>query len=209
MRRSKKDEAESRAALDACLAYLQSYAHSRETWKFSKPRQNYILKNVYGALLEITAATPAAADTDTDAEPRDGPAAGESRQAETDLMCYLQGLQGAARERCLGDAKRKVQRYARQQKASAAAKDNGDSTAQTKEASNAEKTNGDDEEQMQEEGKEEDDTEEEEDHEPVTLEQSQRAQTVLDRLQQDGETAAAATKEASEGESSSESSDED
>jgi hypothetical protein len=62
------------------LTYLRSYHNDRENWKFSKQKQNWILKNLYTI-----------PDTYHDA-----------------LVSYVEGLQGGSRQRVVEDAKQVV-----------------------------------------------------------------------------------------------------
>lgn len=88
-KRSKKEEAEAKAARTSALAYLALYRDARAEWKFSKPRQNYLLKHAF--------------DGDVVPEERVG-----------DLLLYLRDVQGAARERCLDGARVLIARFERQ-----------------------------------------------------------------------------------------------
>lgn len=71
------------------MAYLALYRDARAEWKFSKPRQNYLLKHAF--------------DGDVVPEERVG-----------DLLLYLRDVQGAARERCLDGARVLIARFERQ-----------------------------------------------------------------------------------------------
>lgn len=65
------------------LAYLRAFHESRETWKFSKQKQNWILRNIF----EIDA------------------------KYDEALMAYLAGLQGGSRDRVCDLARQKAQRW--------------------------------------------------------------------------------------------------
>lgn len=80
MKKSKKDEADSKAARQAALEYLSLYCSARQEWKFSKPRQNYILKNAY----------------DDDVLPN---------ERFDSVLEYIDSLQGASRDRMADTAK--------------------------------------------------------------------------------------------------------
>lgn len=67
------------------LLYLRSYTESRETWKFSKQKQNWILKHLFDETID---------DTYADA-----------------LLNYVQGLQGSARDWAVTDAEEIVSRW--------------------------------------------------------------------------------------------------
>ena len=89
MKRSKKDEADSKAAQSTALQYLSLYCSARSEGKFSKTRQNYLLKHSYEDELIDDARFPS-------------------------LLVYLKGLQGASRDRCLETARDLISRYERQ-----------------------------------------------------------------------------------------------
>lgn len=89
-RRSKKDEADSRAAQSSALQYLSLYCSAPSEWKFSKPRQNYLVKHTYND--EII-----------------------SDERFPSLLKYLGGLQGGSRERCLETARGLVNRHEREE----------------------------------------------------------------------------------------------
>lgn len=65
------------------LAYLREYSDEREKWKFSKQKQNWILKNI-----------------------REIP-----QSYEKSLVVYVEGLQGGARERLVIDLKKVVEEW--------------------------------------------------------------------------------------------------
>ncbi|CCG81281.1 Putative uncharacterized protein [Taphrina deformans PYCC 5710] len=154
-KRSKKDEADSKAAQTAALEYLSLYCAARSEWKFSKPKQNYLLKNTYS----------------DEMIPDD---------RFTNLLTYLHGLQGGARERCLETAEGLIDRYEKQQ--------TGDNTPRAEESSEA-KT----------------DAENEEEVEDVTEDQFERAKSVKAKLTDDNEESAAV--QAQESDSSTSDSD--
>ncbi|KAK6460465.1 hypothetical protein DFJ63DRAFT_315751 [Scheffersomyces coipomensis] len=63
------------------LTYLRQFSNDRENWKFSKQKQNWILKNI-----------------------KDIPSS-----YEPDLIKYLEGLQGGSRSRVVEDMKKTIQ----------------------------------------------------------------------------------------------------
>lgn len=65
------------------LVYLKQYHTDRANWKFSKQKQNWILRSVFG--------TP-------------GSVGGVPDEYKAALMSYLEGLQGGARERIVEEA---------------------------------------------------------------------------------------------------------
>ena len=86
MKRSKKDEADSKAAQQAALEYLSLYLSARQEWKFSKPRQNYIIKNAYD-------------DSIFD------------KGLFENVLKYIESIQGASRDRIQETAEGMVKRF--------------------------------------------------------------------------------------------------
>lgn len=83
-KRSKKEKADSNASRLAALEYLSLYSTAKQDWKFSKPRQNWVIKNLY--------------DHDCLSDERFDQA-----------IQYLCGIQGAVRDRILEEAKAVVE----------------------------------------------------------------------------------------------------
>lgn len=73
------------------LAYLRQYHTDRSNWKFSKQKQNWILRSVFGITTHGNGGIP---DEYKDA-----------------LMSYLEGLQGGAKDRIVDDAKEVVNQW--------------------------------------------------------------------------------------------------
>lgn len=67
------------------LLYLRTYTESRDTWKFSKQKQNWILKHLYDEAI--------------------------AQEYDEVLLNYIDGLQGSAREWAVDDAKEIVKKW--------------------------------------------------------------------------------------------------